>query len=143
MQYCSSDGGEGQTALSPPLTNLNEPLFEQQPTTRVRRLLKASDHGCRASSNARHSNPACRNLYPALRPTTRRVGRLLWPIPGTVCSRQHPHAHFPTYACTGERSLGPQGILVLGRARWHLQIRIGAPSHSLREPSLRTLTVGI
>ena len=29
-------------ALSPPLTNLNEPLFEQQPTTRVRRLLKAS-----------------------------------------------------------------------------------------------------
>ena len=38
--YCSSDGGEGQTALSPPLTNLNEPLFEQQPTTRVRRLLK-------------------------------------------------------------------------------------------------------
>ena len=27
-------------ALSPPLTNLNEPLFEQQPTTRVHRLLK-------------------------------------------------------------------------------------------------------
>ena len=40
--HCSSDGGEGQTALSPPLTSLNEPLFEQQPTTRVRRLLKAS-----------------------------------------------------------------------------------------------------
>ena len=39
-ESCSSDGEEGQTALSQPPTNLNEPLFEQQPTTRVRRLLK-------------------------------------------------------------------------------------------------------
>ena len=82
--HCSSNGGEGQTALSPPFTNLNEPLFEQQPTMSIRRLLKVSDHGCRASSNARHSNHACRNLQSAIWPATRRVGRLLWAVLGTL-----------------------------------------------------------
>ena len=35
-----------------------------------------------------------------------------------------------------------QGLLIPGRARWRLQVRVGAPAHALLESPVRNIALG-